>query len=163
MEFRDQEVHTSIVIQAPPEKVWNVLTDFEDYPNWNPFIRRVFGKVSIGSTIVELVYIAPGVFMPLPMEIVVLDHARELAWRGAVPHWFAAISAGEHHFTISPIANHNDSCEFAHHALLRGILMQIGARHIQNDVRFVHEAMNTALKERAEALVIPQTRRSKIV
>lgn len=36
-------IHTSIDIAAPPEKVWAALTDYERYPEWNPFMRRIEG------------------------------------------------------------------------------------------------------------------------
>ncbi|KAJ6630116.1 hypothetical protein B0H10DRAFT_1985051 [Mycena sp. CBHHK59/15] len=32
-------VSDSIVINAPREKVWNVLLDFASYKEWNPFVR----------------------------------------------------------------------------------------------------------------------------
>jgi uncharacterized protein YndB with AHSA1/START domain len=28
-------------IDAPPERVWQVLTDFGAFPEWNPFIRSI--------------------------------------------------------------------------------------------------------------------------
>jgi hypothetical protein len=36
-----KELHSQIEIAAPAERVWQVLTDFAAYPEWNPFIRRV--------------------------------------------------------------------------------------------------------------------------
>ena len=29
-------IETEISIDAKPQKVWQVLTDFEQYPNWKP-------------------------------------------------------------------------------------------------------------------------------
>lgn len=34
-----KEVKTEILIKAAPEKVWAILTNFENYPNWNPLFR----------------------------------------------------------------------------------------------------------------------------
>ena len=39
-----KEVFSEIDIQAPAERVWQVLTDFASYPEWNPFIRRINGE-----------------------------------------------------------------------------------------------------------------------
>ena len=36
-----KELRSQIEIEAPAERVWQVLTDFAAYPEWHPFIRRV--------------------------------------------------------------------------------------------------------------------------
>ena len=35
-----KQLRTHIDIHASPERVWQVLTDFAAYPDWNPFITR---------------------------------------------------------------------------------------------------------------------------
>ena len=45
-----KELHSEIVIDASPERVWDVLTDFASYPQWNPFIRRISGELEVGGT-----------------------------------------------------------------------------------------------------------------
>ena len=40
-----KEIKTEIVIHATPEKIWKILTDFGNYPQWNPFIVSVTGDV----------------------------------------------------------------------------------------------------------------------
>jgi len=44
-------IPTQIFIEPSPAKVWNILTDFKKYPEWNPFIKSITGNVSIGNTI----------------------------------------------------------------------------------------------------------------
>jgi uncharacterized protein YndB with AHSA1/START domain len=44
-----KELHSEIVIDASPERVWDVLTDFATYPQWNPFIRRISGELGVGG------------------------------------------------------------------------------------------------------------------
>jgi uncharacterized protein YndB with AHSA1/START domain len=44
-----KELRTEIEIAAPPERVWAVLADFDSYPEWNPFIRRIRGQPAAGS------------------------------------------------------------------------------------------------------------------
>ncbi len=39
------EIKTEILISASPEKVWAILNDFGNYPNWNPFITSLTGDV----------------------------------------------------------------------------------------------------------------------
>jgi hypothetical protein len=46
-----QIIETSIVIQAPVEHVWAILTDIDNYRNWNPFIVDVCGQLLEGQKI----------------------------------------------------------------------------------------------------------------
>ncbi|MFC2087063.1 SRPBCC family protein [Bacteroidota bacterium] len=40
---------TEIIIDAPAERIWSILTDFEKFPEWNPFIKSVQGEVKEGE------------------------------------------------------------------------------------------------------------------
>ena len=44
-----KEVFSEIEIQAPAERVWQALTDFDSYPSWNSFIRRISGQPKEGK------------------------------------------------------------------------------------------------------------------
>ena len=44
-----KQLDSSIGIDASPERVWEVLTDFGAYPEWNPFIVRADGTPAEGS------------------------------------------------------------------------------------------------------------------
>ena len=35
-----RQLESEVEVQASPERVWEVLTDFAAYPDWNPFIVR---------------------------------------------------------------------------------------------------------------------------
>ncbi len=39
------KVRTEIEIKAPASQVWQILTDFERYPGWNPFIKTIEGEL----------------------------------------------------------------------------------------------------------------------
>lgn len=39
----EKEIVTEIEINASPSRVWQVLTDFEKYPTWNLFIKKISG------------------------------------------------------------------------------------------------------------------------
>jgi uncharacterized protein YndB with AHSA1/START domain len=45
-----QTISTTITIQASANKVWTVLTNFETYPIWNPFIKSIEGEIKVGHT-----------------------------------------------------------------------------------------------------------------
>jgi uncharacterized protein YndB with AHSA1/START domain len=45
-----KEVRSEIEIAAPAQKVWNILTDLERYPEWNTFTPRMTAKkVAVGE------------------------------------------------------------------------------------------------------------------
>jgi hypothetical protein len=54
-----KEIKGSIDIDAPIERVWEVLTDFKAYSKWNPFITQLSGDFKEGS-IFDVVVKIPG-------------------------------------------------------------------------------------------------------
>ncbi|WP_367221222.1 SRPBCC family protein [Marinilabilia sp.] len=38
-----------MLINSSPKKVWAILTDFENFPFWNPFITSIKGEVVPGK------------------------------------------------------------------------------------------------------------------
>lgn len=43
-----KQLASTIDIDASPQRVWQVLTDFAAYPDWNPFIVRAEGRPEEG-------------------------------------------------------------------------------------------------------------------
>jgi uncharacterized protein YndB with AHSA1/START domain len=39
-----KEVFSEVEIQAPAERIWQVLTDFASYPEWNLFVPDLFSE-----------------------------------------------------------------------------------------------------------------------
>ena len=44
-----KELRSEIEIQASAERVWQLLTDFASFPQWNPFIRKASGNIRVGN------------------------------------------------------------------------------------------------------------------
>ena len=44
-----KQIHTEILIDASAERVWQVLTGFADFPDWNPLFRSAKGDLTPGS------------------------------------------------------------------------------------------------------------------
>jgi hypothetical protein len=45
------QICTSIDIDAPVERVWAILVDFENYPGWNPLTVKIKGDPEVGHEV----------------------------------------------------------------------------------------------------------------
>ncbi len=142
-----KELHSQIEIEAPAERVWQVLTDFDAYPEWNPFIRRVKGRAEVDEQLV--VRMRPSgtrgmTFRPTVMKV---ELNRQLRWLGRllVPGLFD----GEHIFEIEELDK--DRVLFIQREYFRGLLVPLLARSLDRETQRGFEEMNRALRERAEA------------
>ncbi|VVB88316.1 Polyketide cyclase / dehydrase and lipid transport [uncultured archaeon] len=141
-----KQLRTELEINAPAERVWQLLTDFASYPQWNPFIRRASGEPRKGAQL--QVYLQPSGAKGMTFQPKVLkaEPARELRWLGhfLIPGLFD----GEHIFTIEPLeAGH---VRFVQREIFTGILVSLFSRWLSKDTRRGFEEMNQALKSRAE-------------
>jgi len=46
-----KSVHHEIIIQANPDEIWNVLTNMEAYPEWNPTMELLEGSIDEGTKV----------------------------------------------------------------------------------------------------------------
>ena len=46
-----KEIYSEIEINAPANVVWDIITDFDNYPEWNPFIMEISGNQIVGKQI----------------------------------------------------------------------------------------------------------------
>ena len=77
-----KELRTEIEISTNADKVWKILSDFDKYHQWNPFINRIIGQAKEGSKI-EIHIETPGgknrKYQPIVTKI---EQGRELRWLG---------------------------------------------------------------------------------
>ena len=141
------ELRTDIEIDAPVERVWEVLTDFDRFPDWNPFIRRIRGNAQVGSRL-DVFLGASGTrgmrFRPIVTKVVPNRELRRLGRLG-LPRLFD----GEHIFQIEPLGP--TRARFIQRERFRGLLVPLMARSLNRDVRRGFEEMNHALQARVHA------------
>ena len=146
-----KEIRTEIDIEASAGRVWNSLTDFPAFPEWNPFIRRISGEPKVGTKL-EVFMQSSGTrgmtFRPTVMKV---ERDRELRWLGrlAVPGLFD----GEHIFEIEEPAAKR--VHFVQRERFRGLLVPLLARSLDRDTKRGFEEMNRALRTRAESIPPP--------
>lgn len=141
-----KELRTEIEIQASPEKVWQVLTDLDKYPEWNPFICHALGKAETGKT-VDIDFQPDGKGLKLHCTVARFRSNRELSWKYHVMH--PLLFRGEHIFTIEPLG---ENCvRFIDREEFNGLLVFTQAKDIDTNTKTGFEAMDKALKARVEA------------
>ena len=140
-------LHTDVVIDASPGDVWITLADFAAFPSWNPFIRKIVGRLEAGARLdVEL---SPPGSRPVTIHPTVreVQPGRELRWLGhlGVPGLFD----GEHCFQIEPLGD--GQVRFVQSERSSGVLAPLVLPIVGGSTKRGFEAMNQALKEQVEA------------
>lgn len=140
------ELKTEITIQASPEKVWSILTNFNEYPNWNPFIKSIQGDMIIGQQFKAR--IEPPNAKGMNFEPVLLEFKKntEFRWKGKL--FINGLFDGEHQFLL--IENADGSTTLIQSEKFNGILVPLFKKMIDVNTRNGFMAMNEKLKELAE-------------
>ena len=141
-----KELRSEITIDAPAQRVWEVLTDFDSFPDWNPFMRRASGEVAVGEKLV--VYLKPpgGMGMSFKPRVLKVDPSREFRWLGHL--LVKGVFDGEHIFEIEP--DGDARCSFVQREEFSGILVPLMLAMIRKSTERGFNEMNQALKARAE-------------
>ena len=141
-----KEIKTEILINATPEKVWSILTNFDNYPNWNPFIKSIKGEVKVGNIITARIEPPEVKEMTFKPKILTFETNKELKWLGHL--LFAGLFDGEHKFEL--IDNGNGTTIFIQSERFKGILVPLFKKQLDNNTKKGFEEMNSKLKELAE-------------
>lgn len=139
-----KSIQTEITINATTDKVWNLLTDFANYPNWNTFIISIEGKLQKGTQLKNTMIMngKKNVFKP---NITKVTTSQYFEWLGKLP---LGMFNGRHYFRLESIAPNQTKLTHGENfsGWLRGIIMKsIGEATKNNFVK-----MNKELKVLAE-------------
>ncbi|GAB3131189.1 SRPBCC domain-containing protein [Tsukamurella serpentis] len=149
MLYRERTVERSVEIEATPEQVWTVLTDFDAYPQWNPFVigaaapeglqpdRKLDVRVRNG-----------GSEMGFRPTVQVAQPGRELRWLGRVV--VPGLLDGEHYFILEATPG---GTRLTQGERFRGVLIPVFGSSI--DVGDGFAAMNRELRKRVLATIAP--------
>lgn len=142
-----KEIRTEIEIGASPQQVWQVLTDFDAFPEWNPFIQRASGDLKEGGRLQVFIKPPGGMGMTIKPRILNVERNGELRWRGQL--LIPGIFDGEHYFIVEPLGQ--SQTRFVHGERFTGVLVPLfGLMGLFRNTLRGFEEMNRALKERAE-------------
>ena len=139
-------ITTSVMIYAPTDRVWQVLTDFNAYPQWNPFIKQASGEPRQGARL-DITLQNGNSTMHFRPRVLQATPGHELRWIGhfVVPGLFD----GEHRFLLEPDGPNNT--RLTQSETFDGILVVPLWKRIAPGTSEGFRKMNQALKDRAEA------------
>ena len=141
-----KDLHSEIEVEAPAERVWQVLTDFASFPQWNPFIRRANGEPKVGERLEVHIQPSGGRAMTFRPKVLKAEAPRELRWLGRL--FLPRLFDGEHIFTIEPIGPTRS--RLVQREIFTGLLIPLFGRSLDRDTKRGFEEMNEAVKARAE-------------
>jgi hypothetical protein len=141
------ELYTKVEIQATADRVWQHLTNLDDFYRWNPFITSAQGTIRLGEKVQIHVKPPQGKGLNSQTTIVQVEPNHKLSWRGKliIPGLFDSV----HSFTIDP--SDNNSVRFSQRENFSGLIVPLLAKDLKTKVIHGFELMNRALKARAES------------
>ncbi|HEY6536236.1 MAG TPA: SRPBCC domain-containing protein [Candidatus Nitrosocosmicus sp.] len=141
-----KEIRTEIIINASPEKTWEVLTNFNNFSQWNPFIRQIIGEPKVGTKLQINLLTSSGKTRSYNPTITKVEPLHELRWIGKfiIP----GIFDGERIFIIEPIKS--NQVRFVHIEIFKGLGVSLSGSRLDEDVSKSFEKMNNAFKEKVE-------------
>lgn len=141
-----KELYTEIEINASPGKVWRILTDFEAYPNWNPFIKKIKGSLAVGEKLEVFIQPSGAKGMTFKPTLLTVEKEKELRWLGKL--FVSGLFDGEHFFKIEALSE--NKVKFIHGEIFKGLLVGFLAKSLDTDTLRGFREMNEALKNLAE-------------
>lgn len=142
-----KDIYTEIEINASAEKVWKILTDFEKFPAWNPFVIKVLGKPQTGERLEIEVQLPEAQKLKFTPVILKAEENKELRWVGDLP---LGAFRGEHFYKIEPLSENN--IRFVHGEHFSGWMVRIIWGLVGKQTAKGYVIMNEALKKHAESL-----------
>jgi hypothetical protein len=138
-------VHDQIDIDAPPERVWEAFTDFRSFPSWNPFIRKMKGRLVPGRRLRVTLRLGRRKIRFRP-QVTVVKPGREIRWlaRQPIPRLFDV----ERAFQFQPRGS--SGTRFVQFETGRGLMAPIIMPLMRRRIAHGYAALNQALKARVE-------------
>lgn len=137
-------VEVSTTVAAPPERVWQIFLDIGEYPEWNPFIRRLEGSLDLGGRVDFDSEMGDDIRTRTKAEIVERSDDR-LTWLAHLG--MRGMLDSRHSFSIRSTA---EGSEFIQHERMSGLLIPISRRTIVTNLPASFAALNEALADRVQ-------------
>ena len=87
------------MIAAPPEAVWRVLTDTDNYSAWNPIFVTLTGEMRPGSDLALEMKLEDGQTSQITVSVDAMEEFRSIQQSAGVP----GILTAHHEWRLEPI------------------------------------------------------------
>jgi hypothetical protein len=141
-----REIRTEIEITAPLTKVWSILTDFDNWAEWNPIVVQASGVASVGSKLNMTMRCgddkAVNKYMPVVTNV---EELKLFRWRATMMADF--IFTNDKVFELEEI---DSGTRLIHIEAFSGMLVSLFWGKMEKSIQPMLESMNNALKSKAE-------------
>ena len=144
--FRN-EIRTEIEIEGTAQEVWDTLTDFESYSEWNTGFVRAEGRAEVGETLHITFSQTAGRTTKMHPTVLAADPRHELRWLGRL--LMPGIFDGEHRFEIHE--TEPGRVTFVQSEQFRGVLVPFVRSMIEGNTLSMLERVNVDLAARVRS------------
>ena len=141
-----KEIRTEIEIEASPEYVWGMLTDFNEYPKWNLLIHSTGRDIKLGAQVEAPIGFYDVSTMPVPMKVIEVLPNRMLRLRRQF--LFSGLFDREYIFTIEAISSNR--VRLIQQKISSGLLAPLLAHRGNDESRNGLEQLSQTIKILAE-------------
>jgi len=129
-------------ISATPQKIWSILTDADNYPNWDPGMIRIEGKIAPGERVKFFTHFSPD--RAFAVKITAFEPSQKMIITGGLP---LGLFKSERTHTLTDLGN--GQTRFETIELFSGLLLPLFGRQIP-DLTENFNNFAAALKQQAE-------------
>jgi hypothetical protein len=137
----------STTINAPPEVIWQILTDAPNYPAWDPWAIRIEGTIALGQTIKAYSKLDPS--RAFPARVTEFVPEQRMVWTGGMP---LGLFTGVRSFSLNPQTD--STVEFTIREEFSGLLLPLFGGSLP-DMNGPFQDFVNGLKARAEGTAPP--------
>ena len=138
-----KQFQARIVIDAPADKIWPVLTDIASYPEWDPNMVRTEGTIAPGNKVKFFTKLMPN--RAFPVKVTELDENSRLVLTGVMP--IPGLFKSERVYDLTTT---DGSTTVSLSEKFTGLMVPVFGRQIP-DLNPIFEEFMQALKERVAA------------
>jgi hypothetical protein len=142
-----REIRTEIQIAAPVDQVWQVLTEFDNWKEWNPTINQAGGRASVGSILNITIRGKEGEdasnYQPVVLES---DAPNSFRWRATMMAAF--VFKNDRVFVLTA---KDGGTHLVHTEEFTGLMVPLMWKKLEDFVEPTLEKMNQALVKKVES------------